>query len=228
MRKVSVLLAAYCGEKYIYEQVASILPQLHEQDELLIGDDSPAGSATVDMISQFFDDPRVSYCIGPQQGVIRNFEDLLEWADGDIFVLCDQDDVWLPDKLARTRELLNEAKPSLLHHNAIIADEFLRATGQTAAHPGLLRNLLKNSYTGCCMAFTRELLPYIWPFPKGIPMHDQWIGLQAQRHGQVHFLDEPLILWRRHGDTQTGQGSNLKQKICWRLALIKALIGRLG
>jgi len=215
---ISVLLAAYCGEAFIAAQVASILPQLDEQDELLISDDSPEMTLT-------FDDPRIRYVQGPRQGsTIRNVEFMLGQARGNILVLSDQDDVWLPGKLARARELLSVGRPALLHHDAYITDERLNKTGRTNARPGLLRNLRKNSYTGCCMAFTRELLPYILPFPERIPMHDQWIGLRAERYGRVWFLDEPLLLWRRHEGVQTGQGSSFWQKIARRWNMLQALV----
>ena len=219
---ISVLLAAYCGEAFIAEQVASILPQLEPGDGLLISDDSPAGHTVLS-----FNDPRICYMAGPRQGsTIKNVEFLLGQARGDILVLCDQDDVWLPGKLDKTRALLDPAKPELLVHAARLTDENLREIGHSYARPGLLRNLLKNSYTGCCMAFTRALLPYVLPFPGGIPMHDQWIGLRAERFGAVYFAHKPLLLWRRHGGTQTGRGGTLTQKIMWRWRMLRALYGR--
>jgi glycosyltransferase involved in cell wall biosynthesis len=228
---ISVLLTAYCGEKYIGEQVASILPQLQPGDELLISDDSP-DNATHDAIfkvvdcldDSFFDE---NICItysafNENPGVIGNVEHLLERARGDIIVLCDQDDVWLPGKLDHVRDLQGCA---LFVHAAHTTDECLNITGKVCAKPGLLRNIMRNTYTGCCMAFTRELLPRVLPFPNNIPMHDQWIALQAEKHGRVTVQDEPLILWRRHAGTQTGQHTTLRQKITWRIALIKALKG---
>ena len=222
---ISVLLAAHCGEKYIHEQVASILPQLEGSDELLVSDDSPGGHTATRDIVLAFRDPRIRYMSGPGLGIVKNVEYLLGQACGDILVLCDQDDVWLPGKLAKTREVLNPARPELLAHGASLTDEALYATGDIQrAKPGLLRNLAKNSYTGCCMAFTRMLLPHILPFPDGIPMHDQWIALRAERFGTVHAIAEPYILHRRHAETQTGRGSTLGQKIAWRWRMIKALL----
>jgi len=223
---ISVLLAAWCGEKYIAEQIASILPQLAVGDELLVSDDSPEGHIATRDIVQSFGDPRIRYMTGPRQGsTIKNVEFLLGQAKGDILVLSDQDDIRLPGKLEKTRELLHAVQPELLAHGALLTDEALHGTGaRPCAKPGLLRNLVKNSYTGCCMAFTRALLPHILPFPGDIPMHDQWIGLRAERFGTVRVLDEPYILHRRHGGAQTGRGGTLKQKIAWRWNMVKALL----
>ncbi|MDR0532311.1 MAG: glycosyltransferase [Oscillospiraceae bacterium] len=228
---VSVLLAACCGKAYIAEQIASILPQLHPGDELLISDDSPAGDAATKEAVQSFGDPRIHYLAGPRQGVVKNIEFLLGQARGGILVLSDQDDVWLPGKLACARAQLRQNFPALLHHNAKVTDARLQITNdslwrQNGARPG--HNLLRNGYTGCCMAFNRALLPYLLPFPEHIPMHDQWIGLRAeqlQRRGQgvVRWVAEPYLLYRRHAETQTGHGSSLLQKLKWRFSVMRAL-----
>jgi len=225
LQMVSVLLAAYCGEKFIAEQIASILPQLEEGDELLVSDDSPEGEAATRDIVLTFDDPRICYVQGPRQGVIKNVEFLLGQARGDTLVLCDQDDVWLPGKL----DLARGMDEVLLIHDAKLTDENLRVTEESlfrkrGAGPGFLRNLLKNGYTGCCMAFRRELLPHILPFPEGIPMHDQWIGLRAQQVADVAWVCEPYLLHRRHGAAQTGKSGTVRQKIIWRWRLAKALL----
>jgi glycosyltransferase involved in cell wall biosynthesis len=228
--KVSVLLAAYCGQDYIAQQVASILPQLRPGDELLVGDDSPPGQTATKEAVLAFQDPRIRYLPGPRQGTTQaNVEFLLGQARGDILALCDQDDVWLPEKLSRVRKLLAGQPAALLLHDAKLTDGLLQVTNDSLfrarnVNPGAWRNLWKNGYTGCCMALTRGLLPYILPFPKGIPMHDQWIGLQAQRRGRVIFLPEQLILYRRHTGTQTGHGSSLWQKLAWRAKMMVALL----
>jgi glycosyltransferase involved in cell wall biosynthesis len=232
---ISVLLPAYCGEAFLGAQLASVLPQLRGGDELLVSDDSPEGEHATRDVALSFGDPRIRYLVGPRQGVVKNVEFLLTQARGNILVLCDQDDVWLPGKLSRTCTMLAGEPVALLHHNATICDAQLRMLhpslwAQTGARPGVWRNLCKNGYTGCCMAFTRGLLPYILPFPPGIPMHDQWIGLQAERHAPrgdcVLWLEEPFLLWRRHEGTQTGRKSTLRQKIAWRTALVQALLAR--
>jgi len=227
---ISVLLAAYCGEKYIAEQIASILPQLEDGDELLVSDDSPEGHTATRDIVLGFQDERIRYVQGPRRGVIKNFEFLLGQAKGDILVLSDQDDVWLPDKLKCARNMLSQRYPALLAYGAVLTDENLRETGEIqSVTPGIWRNLLKNSYTGCCMAFTRELLPYILPFPEGIPMHDQWIALRAEQlmrknqEGIVYPVAIPFILHRRHEGAQTGRGGTLAQKLRWRWNMLRAL-----
>ena len=232
---VSVLLAAYCDTEhceFIAEQMASILPQLGEFDELLVGDDSPEGCTAVKEAVGAFDDPRICYTEGPKQGTIRNIEFLMGEARGDILVLSDQDDVWLPGKLARVREHLPAGEPAVLLHDAKVTDAQLNVTEESlfarrGVAPGFWRNFIKNGYTGCCMALTKELLPDILPFPEGIPMHDQWIGLRGEKCARVVFLREALILYRRHAGAQTGQAAaGVGKKIKWRWGMARALLRR--
>lgn len=225
---ISVVLAAYKGEKYIAEQVKSILPQLTENDELVISDDYPEGETYKAIEDIIKSDSRVCYIHGRGQGVIRNFEHLIENAKGDYIFLSDQDDVWLEGKVeAVMREFKNGAVAVM--HNADIVDGELKPTGETAfgingAGTGIVKNIIKNSYQGSCMAFSAELKQFILPFPDNLPMHDQWIGLTAEKHGKVSLIDKSYMLYRRHGENVSGNGSTLMQKIKWRLSIIKCIL----
>ncbi len=190
---ISVALAAYKGEKYIVEQVESILSQLGEGDELIISDDYPEGKTREALSAIINSDPRVKYIHGKGQGLIKNFENALNSAKGDYIFLSDQDDVWLDGKVqAVIAELQNGA--DVVMHDAIITDAALNPTGERAftvnyAGTGIFRNILKNSYQGSCMAFKCEMKKYVLPFPDSIPMHDQWIGLLGEKYGNVHLID---------------------------------------
>ena len=224
--KISVALAAYNGEKFIEEQLRSILSQLGEGDEVVVSDDNPSGATKAAVLSM--GDPRIKYVEGPGQGVIKNFEFAISQTSGDIIFLSDQDDVWLPGKVAAVRrEIENGAL--LVMHDAKITDENLSVTEESfiKAHNsklGFVRNIIRNSYIGCCMAFSSELKSKILPFPKNLPMHDQWIGLKAERAGKVVLLDEPYLLYRRSGDSLTGGKTTLLQKLKWRIAIIEAVL----
>ncbi|MBQ7654375.1 MAG: glycosyltransferase, partial [Clostridia bacterium] len=173
--KISVALAAYKGEKYIAEQLRSILAQIGDDSEIIVSDDRPCESMRT--IVEGFDDSRIKYVEGPGQGVIKNFEYALSLCEGDYIFLCDQDDVWREDKVEKClRELENGYL--LVLHNAEIVDAELNDTGKTffeshGVSVSVLKNLLVNSFVGCCMAFKKELKDHILPFPEKIPMHDQ-------------------------------------------------------
>ena len=226
--KISVALAAYKGEQYIAEQIGSILGQLGENDELIVSDDFPKGKtrAVVEAISS--QDKRIIYLEGPGKGVVKNFENALKACSGDVIFLSDQDDVWLPGKVeAVMKEVENGAK--LVLHDASITDADLQITSPSCfevhgANASFARNLLKNTFVGCCMAFTKDLLDMTMPFPEGIAMHDWWIALIALKKNQkTVLLKKPFILWRRHGENVTGGKTGTVQKIKWRLNMLLSL-----
>lgn len=229
--RLSVALAAYHGEKYIEAQLLSILEQLGREDEVIVSDDAPGGETQKIVESLAQRDKRVRYLQGSGCGVIKNFENALSNASGDVIFLSDQDDVWLPGKVEATlREIENGA--DLVLHDTKLTDAELNVTQESffkvnGSKKGFKENFIHNSYMGCCMAFTRKISEMSLPFPDGIPMHDQWIGMLAERFGKVSFIEEPYLLHRCHGDNVTGGKTTLKDKILWRAKLADCLKRRI-
>lgn len=224
--KISVALAAYKGEQYIAEQLDSILKQLGENDEIIVSDDYPQGKTRDEVLK--FQDKRIRYIEGKGEGVVKNFENALNACTGDVIFLCDQDDVWLPDKVESVmKEIQNGA--DLVLHDAAVADSALSITEPSyfavhGSNASFFGNIIRNSFVGCCMAFKKETLLASLPFPKGLAMHDWWIALVAMKKKQkVVLLDKPLIKWRRHDSTVTGGKTSLLQKIKWRLNIVLSL-----
>lgn len=225
---ISVVLAAYKGEKYIVSQVESILSQLSLNDELIISDDYPEGQTYAVLEGIIRNDSRVRYIHGKRAGLIKNFEYAVNNTRGDFIFLSDQDDVWLEGKVKAVTDEFKKGADVVLH-DALITDAQLNPTGESAfklnsTRTGILKNILKNSYQGSCMAFRKEMKEYILPFPEKIPMHDQWIGLMGEKHGKVHLIDHPYILYRRHSENASGTGSSLFQKIRWRINIMGCLL----
>lgn len=196
---ISVCIATYNGRNFIEDQIRSILPQLHKQDEIIISDNN-SSDGTVEIISTIADD-RIKVIINHTKGIASNFNNCLKHASGDIIFLCDQDDVWLNDKVSTAKALLETN--DLILSNGIITNEALTPTNITIfdTNPpslGLIRNIWRNSFTGCCMAFNKKVLNLATPFPENIPMHDWWIGLVALLFSKVHLDSTPRILYRRH------------------------------
>ncbi len=225
---VSVVLAAYKGEKYIVEQVSSILSQLGSNDELIVSDDYPQGETRAALDNIISNDSRVKYIHGKGLGLIKNFENAINYACGDFIFLSDQDDVWLEGKVKAVLDEF-EKGADVVMHDALITDAQLNPTGERAfvlnsAGQGVFKNILKNSYQGSCMAFRKEMKKYVLPFPGKIPMHDQWIGLRGEKYGKVSLIDHPYILYRRHSENVSGGGSSLLQKFVWRMNIIGCLL----
>lgn len=226
--KISVALAAYKGEQYIAEQLESILRQLGENDEVIVSDDYPAGKTrdiVADMASQ---DKRIRYIEGEGKGVVKNFENAIRNCTGDVIFLSDQDDVWLPGKVESVMAEIRSGAQLVLH-DASVTDARLNITDESyfsshGSDSSFYGNLIRNTFVGCCMAFTRELAEETLPFPEELPMHDWWIALIAlKKKRKTVLLSKPLILWRRHGDNVTGGKTTFLQKVMWRLKMISSL-----
>jgi hypothetical protein len=110
----------------------------------------------------------------------------------------------------------------------VLSDSYFRLNGSA---PGILRNLVGNSYLGCCMAFRRTLLRYALPFPRTLVPHDIWLGLLAEARGRVSFLRTPTMYYRRHSGNLSSSGgtsaNSLAFKLYYRLAVAFSLIKRL-
>ncbi len=222
--KVSVLIAAYNGGTYIAKQLSSVVSQLGADDEVIISDDKPDGD-TYAAVEPFLSDARIRYIHGPAKGVDANKEFLLRECTGDVAFLCDQDDVWLDGKVERVMSAIKGGACCVLH-NAYITDENLEKSGKTlfedrGAKTGVMHNIIRNCYTGACMALTRQAFTAALPFPKNLPMHDQWLGLVSEKVGRVELIDEPLLLYRRNPGSMTGGKTSLMQKITWRINIAK-------
>jgi glycosyltransferase involved in cell wall biosynthesis len=231
---LSVCMAAHNGAHYIREQIASILPQLGESDELIVVDDGSEDNTTA--LVKSFGDSRVHIVRNRQNvGVVRSFERALELASGDIIFLSDQDDLWRSDKVrAFITRFAADPTITLIVGNG----ELIDATGQSlnerlysngAVATGVLANLVKNRYQGSTMAFRREVLDVALPFPKGLPMHDSWIGLVNAIIGKAVFVDEPLLFYRRHGGNVTARRHGPPMRmVAQRWTLATELVRRAG
>ena len=213
--KISVAMAYYNGGTYIKEQMESILSQIGEKDEVIISVDG-AGDGSKPLLFKMADaDKRIRVIKGPGKGVVRNFENAIRHCGGEIIYLSDQDDIWKPDKVDKVNAAFADSRVMAVLHDAEIVDENGIPTGAESlfavrgSRTGIVKNLIKNSYVGCCMAFRKELVPVICPIPKEMYMHDYWIGTAAEYMGEVRLLEEPLIGYRRHSSnvTQMTHGS---------------------
>lgn len=224
---ISVCMASYNGEKFIKEQINSILEQLSENDELIISDDG--STDTTCMIVEEYQDQRIKLIHNHNHhGYTANFYNALKVAKGDYIFLSDQDDVWDKDKVNIVLEYLQNY--DFVHTNAIITDSHLNPTCYSRndfynVKSGFLNNLLRSRYLGCCMAFRKEVLQSIFPVPTYTNRypHDLWIALIASKYFKSVLIKEPLIFYRRHENNSSDGGKGmtgglflLLKKICIR------------
>jgi glycosyltransferase involved in cell wall biosynthesis len=203
-------MATFNGARHVEQQVATILPQLAHVDELVVSDDGST-DGTVGIL-RALGDPRIRILEdNANHGPLGNFEHAIRHARGDTIVLSDQDDVWLDNKLPLVRELFagERARPFLVVLDAEVVDDDERPVEPSVlarldAGPGLAKNLWTNRYLGCCIAFSRDLLDVALPFPRGVEMHDIWLGQLCERIGSTRFVPVVTMRYRRHGETVTG------------------------
>ena len=202
--KISVCMATRNGARFICRQLESILAQLAPDDEVVISDDSSTDDTIA--IIRSFADPRIRLLENNTfYSPIFNIENALQQARGDIIVLSDQDDIWLDNRISVVKERFRQKRAPvyLMALDGSVIDEHDNVTVESIfakikAAPGLTKNIYNNTYMGCCLAFSRELLEIALPFPRLIPMHDMWLGLLAEIFGKVEFVPEKTILYRKH------------------------------
>lgn len=226
---VSVALAAYNGEKFIVEQVASILQQLKDTDELIVSDNGSTDQTLPLLKANFGNDSRLKLINCSEKGVIANFNYALKHCKNEIIFLSDQDDIWLPDKVSTCLEAFVKNP----HINLVMSDITVVDNELNVIYPsffsyrksrlGVMKNILKNSFIGCAMAFRKGFLEENYPIPDDVPMHDMWLGIRANKKNQAMLIPKSLVLYRRHDETVTTveNHSSLKEKIVWRFKIIR-------
>jgi glycosyltransferase involved in cell wall biosynthesis len=231
--RISVCMATYNGEKFIHEQLTSILNQLTEQDEVVVSDNGSTDK-TLEIVTEM-NDPRVRIVnFSAKKGPIWNFENALNHAQGDYIFLADQDDIWEADRIQQAiqhldKHLLTVCNCKIINGNGEVSQKETFFEIKNSG-PGILKNFVSNTFLGCCLGFKKELLPKILPFPSDIPMHDWWIGLCASKYGSTYFIEKPGISYRRHGENAStaSEKSNSTpiHKFLFRFSLLKALISK--
>lgn len=232
MPKISVCMATRNGEKYIHQQMESIIKQLEQDDEIVISDDSSTDN-TVNIIKSFHDKRIRLFENNTFYSPIFNIENALKKATGDIIVLADQDDIWLDNKISVIRKKFMGKTVAIFlimldgyiidKNEAIISDSIF---GKIKAGKGIMKNIYDNTYMGCNLAFSRELLKIALPFPRKIPMHDVWLGLLSELFGKVEFVDEKTIKYRLHQLNVSFRSRNMLEQIKRRFFLAFNLFKR--
>lgn len=231
---LSIAMATYNGEKFLRQGLDSIVSQTHTHLDIVVCDDQSTDS-TYKILQEYatLDDRIKLYLNDTNLGPIKNFEKALSLCSGEYIVLADQDDIWMPNKAATMLSYLKDADIVLsdchiIDENGIILfDSFFE---QNNSKSGLINNLFKNSYIGCCMAFNRKILAKALPFPSDIPMHDWWIGLIGETYGKSIFCKEKLIAYRRHETNASASAGiseySLLKKVHFRIIMLRNLLKR--
>lgn len=218
--KISVCIATYNGEKYIKEQLDSILMQLGDEDEIIISDDHSTDSTL--KIIELLNDKRIKIFVNNgTRGLTYNFENALKRASGDLIFLSDQDDIWNENKIRVCAEKLKTF--DVVITDCTLVDENLQILNQSYfkmnnSKKGFFKNIFRSSYLGSCLGFRKEILNDVLPFPENLKLyHDWWIGIICDFKHDVCFIEDQLMLYRRHDKNMSTTGFKSKQKITKRI-----------
>ncbi|MGL5972186.1 MAG: glycosyltransferase family 2 protein [Oscillospiraceae bacterium] len=226
---VDILLATYNGEKFIEQQIKSLFSQTYQNFKIIIRDDGST-DGTIKIIESYVSKyPDKVFLVKDQfkdKNAKDNFFRLLNYSDSDYIMFCDQDDIWLDNKIEITLnemvKICNENgidKPVLVHTDLMVVDEWLSVLKESFfIYQGLNKRvqsfneaLSQNNVTGCTVMINKECKLYLKDYiNKNILMHDWWLSLICSCFGIVHFIDKPTILYRQHENNTVGAKENIK------------------
>lgn len=222
MQTLSIALCTYNGSRFIREQFQSLANQTLQPFEVVVTDDC-SQDETISIIQEFSKVLNIKIFVNDSTlKVTKNFERAVSLCSGDIILMCDQDDIWHPDKLAKISKYFQENPNKLAtFSDADLVDEQGTSLGknfwsvvrfnepqiqQFKENNSVELLLAGNRSAGCMMAFRKELIEKLIPFPTNIPfmIHDNWITIVAVMMDSLGLIDEKLISYRQHSFQQIG------------------------
>lgn len=237
MAEVSIVLATYNGASYLEEQLDSVLANTFTDWTMEICDDG-SNDRTLAIIEEYQKQYPGKFFLHRNEqnlGVTTNFLEGAKRAAGEYIMFCDQDDVWLPDKIEKTLKKLKEREAAIGKKTPIvvftdaklvdgvlrtISDSFFGYNGLDTSKTDLAHLLIENKVIGCTTMFNRAVADKIIRFPTMARYHDWWIALIAATFGEVTYLEEPTMLYRQHGNNVVGS-QNFFQYVMDRIKNIK-------
>jgi glycosyltransferase involved in cell wall biosynthesis len=219
---ITILMAVYNGEKYLSDQIESILAQTVKEWKLVIQDDCSTDATPVIAMNYAEKYPNKIFFLRrstPSGSAKSNFFSMIKYADTEYMMTCDQDDIWLPHKIEITLNKFTEIEekvgsniPILIHTDLKVVDKDLNILSESLfRYQNLNRNndklnslLVQNIVTGCTLMVNRALVNRVQTEPDNAIMHDWWFALTAAAFGYIVFVDEPTVLYRQHSSNEVG------------------------
>lgn len=234
--KIQILVSTYNGERFLRKQLDSLVSQTCKNFEILIRDDG-SRDGTIDILREYekkYENIRVFE--GRNTGVTKSFFELLKLSNADYIAFCDQDDIWLPNKVEHAVSLIqqheNNGKTSVLYmSNKILIDaegNIIKDNLHIKYKPGFSNALVENICTGCTSVLNKELVDSIKEhIPNNAVIHDWWCYLVGTYLGTVIFDDDAYIQYRQHGNNVLGQSATFFGTIRAKIRHLKRSRGKL-
>lgn len=225
--KIEILMATYNGEKYIGEQINSIINQTYTNWNLLIRDDG-SKDKTLNIIKKYEKmDNRIILIRDNKDnlGFVKNFEELLKKSRTEFVMFSDQDDYWLENKIEKYVEVIEKLdkkkleKPLLIHSNSYICDKNLKILEEKFIDSNIAGEKKSKSIffyyivQGATVLINRNLIKKVIPFSNNVKLHDRYFHLISEFLGNRIFINESLMKYRQHGNNEIGvsKGSIIKK-----------------
>ena len=219
---IAILMATFNGERYLTEQLDSILSQTYRQWHLFLHDDGST-DGTLDILKSYADNyPQKLTLLDypPQGGAFRNFISMLEKVEADYYMFSDQDDIWHSDKIEKSMTVMRKAEqsgenlPLVIHSDLRVIDEGKNTIAssfwqQAGMHPDMFKTFsqhISNVVTGCTMLFNKFARnAALSRKPHGCPLHDEWVTIRScAEKGKVVPIFEQLTDYRQHSKNTLG------------------------
>lgn len=225
---IDILLSTYNGYLYLNEQIDSIINQSYNCWRLLIRDDGST-DRTIDIIQKYRQIHPSKFYILRSQGQIgacQSFAELLKKSTADYVMFCDQDDVWLPDKIELTFKKMESLernhpnRPVLVHTDLYVVERTLKnisnsmwsyANFDITTEKELYKIASQNIVTGCTMMINKSAKRVSLPIPMEAVMHDWWIAINVCKYGVIGHVDKQTILYRQHSNNCLGTKNKNKK-----------------
>jgi len=219
---ISILLATYNGEQYITGLIESLLSQIFRDYKLYIRDDNSTDGTYPIITGYAAKNPGKIFVSQNEEnvgGAKNNFIKMMIGHKDDYIMLCDQDDIWLPDKIEKSLSKIKEIEqesglttPIMVHTDLTVVDEDLNVISMSyekMSNKDFDQNSLKSTVTmnnaaGCTIIYNRALADLIQAEPEFIVMHDWWVSLIAASFGKIGVINEPTVLYRQHRGNVSG------------------------
>jgi len=219
---IDIIIATYNGAQFLPSQLDSIIAQEYTDWRILLRDDG-SSDATIEVLKDYSERLQDKLVILNNKqgniGIIENFSYLLASTTAPYIMLCDQDDIWNPDKIGLTLQTMKAVElispdniPILVHTDLHVVDKQLNMLDKSFWHyqninpylDSYNKLLIQNTVTGCTVMINKALLNLTLPIPPQVIMHDWWLALIASTFGKITIVNQPTVLYRQHSNNDTG------------------------
>lgn len=220
--QVHIVLATYNGERFLREQMDSVLAQTYENITVEVCDDGSTDGTAAIVREYEAQDERVKLHMNPHNlGYVKNFLEGVKRCTAPYVMLCDQDDIWQKDKVEKTLLAMQKAEKKMAGKPVLVFTDAVNFDSETGEELGFFHEtshldvkkvdtahlFMENKCIGCTMMMNRAILPYLKELPEEIRVHDWWLALICSHFGTIEYVPQATLRYRQHEENQIGGSS---------------------